>query len=83
MILLGAYPGCLLVETLGWWIFEPLEVLARVLEVFGHLSDRVLIMLVFRFHTRGACLVGVEWVVSMGLSLVARWVASTWFYGLW
>ena len=37
---------------------EPLWVLARVLEVFGHLSDRVLIMLVSVSHTRVARFVG-------------------------
>ena len=68
---------------MGWWIFEPLEVLARVLEVFEYLSGRVLIVLVFRFHTCCACLVGVKWVVSMGLSSFARWVALTWSDGLW
>ena len=62
---------------MGWWIFEPLEVLAGVLEVFEYLSDRVLIMLVFCFHACGACLVGFKWVVSMGLSSCARWVALT------
>ena len=37
---------------------EPLEVLVGVLEVFGHLSDRVLMKLVSVSHTRIACFVG-------------------------
>ena len=47
-----------------------------------YLSDRVFIMFIFCFHIGGVCLVGVEWMVSMGLSSIARWVALTWSDGL-
>ena len=81
MILLWPYPDCLLIWTLGWWIFEPLEVLARVLEVFEHLSDRVLIMLVFVLILVVLVLLWLNGLFH-GLSSFARWVALMWSDGL-
>ena len=53
---------------------EPLWVLARVSEVFEHLSDRVLIVLVFVFiFARFPAGLVIYWTWSNVLSVIQQW----------
>ena len=56
--------------------------LARVLEVFEHLSDRVLIMLVFVSIVVVLVLLWLDGWFPWDFSSFARWVALIWSDGL-
>ena len=55
-----------------------------VLEMFESTcpAEYLLYFIIFVSIHSGVCIVVVEWVVSMGLSSSARWVALTWSDGL-
>ena len=79
------YPVCLFWVDVSWWMYWAVGVCWpgwwRCLSVPVRLSI-IYILLMFVPICGGVCIVVDEWVVSMGLSSSARWVALIWSDGL-